>query len=291
MSTSLLDKQESQPWTRLLEPNGHYFENKISIVTGASSGIGKAIAIELAHHGAKVILSSRNRNRLEQVAHTIRMNGDYAEVHEADVTYFESCESLINKTIEKYGRIDLLVNNAGISMRANFLDVKIEVLKRLMDTNFWGTVYCTKLALAELIKNKGSLISISSICGITPLPGRTGYAASKHALDGFIDTIRVENLDNNLHVLSVHPGFTTSNIRNVALNKDGEEQGETPRDEDKMMSAAKVATEVVKAIQNHKRDITLTSEGKLITWIYKTMPSIADKILYNEMKKEEGSPI
>ena len=175
-------------------------------------------------------------------------------------------------------------------MRANFLDVDLDVLKRLMDTNFWGTVYCTKYALPNLLKSKGSIVGISSICGITPLPGRTGYAASKHALDGFLETIRVENIDKGLHVMLVHPGFTTSNIRNVALNRYGLPQVETPLEEDKLMPAERVAKEVAVGITSNKREITLTTEGKLITWLYKTMPATAERLIYNEMKKEVNSP-
>ena len=277
------EKQES------VEPS--VFNKKIYIVTGASSGIGKAIAEELVKEGANVVLASRNKQKLEEIAQAFAAYKGQCLVIRTDVTSNNDCQHLIDQTIEQYGHLDGLINNAGISMRAKFEDVDVEVLKRLMDTNFWGAVYCTKAALPYLIKSHGTLVAISSICGITPLPGRTGYAASKHALDGFIETLRTENLDNGLNVLLVHPGFTASNIRKTALNRFGEMQAETPRNEEKMMSSETVAEEVLKAIEFHKRDIILTTEGKLITLIYKNAPALADRILYNTMHEEEDSPV
>jgi len=266
-----------------------YFFRKVIIITGASSGIGRAMALYFASKGARVVLAARNIVRLKEVRDIIKFNNGEALIVPTDVTKHRDCYYLIDKTLTVYGTINILINNAGISMRANFLDVNLDVLKRVMDTNFWGAVYCTKHALPHLIKSNGSLVAISSICGITPLPGRTGYAASKHALDGFIDTIRVEQLQSQLHVLSVHAGFTSSNIRNTALNRYGEEQKESLRNEDKMMSAETVAIAVAKAIKSQRRDIILTHEGKLISWLYKRIPTIADKLIYNEMAKEDSN--
>ena len=266
------------------------FKDKAIVITGASSGIGKAIALEFSQLGAKVVLASRTANKLEEVAQQINLKGGISMVVPTDVSKERQCKVLIRKAINTFGKIDILVNNAGISMRANFQDVKLDVLKKLMDINFWGSVYCTKYALPYLLENKGTIIGISSICGITPLPGRTGYAASKHALDGFLETIRVENIEKGLHVLIVHPGFTTSNIRNTALNEYGFPQIETPKDESKLMPAERVAKEIVEGIIHNKREITLTTEGRLITWLYKRAPNLADRLIFNEMKKEAGAP-
>jgi short-subunit dehydrogenase len=266
------------------------FLNKVVIITGASSGIGRAMAVYFSSAGARVVLAARSTAKLKTVAGEIKKNGGESLIVPTDVTKHHDCYHLIDKTLAVYGTIDILINNAGISMRASFLKVDIKVLERLMDTNFWGSVYCTKYALPHLLESKGSLVAISSICGITPLPGRTGYAASKHALDGFMDTIRVEHLHDDFHVLTVHPGFTTSNIRNIALDYRGVEQQESPRDEGKMMSAEAVANEVGEAIKSRQRDIILTLDGKLITWLYKGVPGLADRLLYNEMAKEDNSP-
>eukprot|EP01037_Dinobryon_pediforme_P000924 gene924-931_t len=122
-------------------------------------------------------------------------------------------------------------------MRALFNDTEIKVLQSVMDVNFWGTVYCTKYALPEIIKSKGTIVGVSSIAGYKGLPGRTGYSASKFAMNGFLDALRVENLKNGIHILTASPGFTASNIRNTALDKDGVQQGESTLHEEKMMTS------------------------------------------------------
>ena len=176
-------------------------------------------------------------------------------------------------------------------MRALFKDLTLDVLKQLMAVNFWGTVYCTKYALPHLLATKGSVVGVSSIAGFVGLPARTGYSASKYAMKGFLDTLRTENLKTGLHVMLIAPGFTASNIRNTALTADGSQQQETPRDEDKMMSAETVAKYLVKGIQKKKREIILTSEGKLTVFLTKFFPKQMDKIVYNHMAKEPDSPL
>ena len=175
-------------------------------------------------------------------------------------------------------------------MRALFEDVDMKVLHRLMDTNFWGTVYCSRYALPHLLASKGSLVGISSVAGFKGLPGRTGYSASKSAMHGFLDVVRMENMKKGLHVLLACPGFTASNIRNLSLSKDGTSQGETPLDESRLMSAGEVAGHVCNAIEKRKRTIILTSQGKITVLLNKFIPALMDKIVYNHMAKEPGSP-
>ncbi|MCL2682280.1 MAG: SDR family oxidoreductase [Bacteroidales bacterium] len=268
-----------------------FYKNKVAIITGASSGIGKAIAIELANRGVKVVLGARREDLLMKVVNTINSNGGEAIYCVTDVTVEELCQKLIHTAIDKYKKLDILVCNAGISMRANFEKANIDVLHRLMNVNFFGAVYCTKYALPYLIKSKGSLVGISSVAGIHGLPGRTGYSASKFALTGFLETIRVENLKNKLHVMIVTPGFTATNIRYTALIADGSEQGDTPRNEHKMMSAEKVAYYIVRGIQQKKRHLILDWKGKFVSLIKKFYSSSLDKIFYKEMAKEPGSPL
>jgi len=271
--------------------NGKRFKDKVIIITGASSGIGKACAIEFARDGAKVVLAARNRDKLKQVEYEINHMGGTAFSVPTDVSIIDDCKTLINSTIKKHGKIDILINNAGISMRAAFDDVDLEVMRELMDTNFYGAVYCTKFALPYLQKQKGTVIGISSISGLAPLPGRTAYTASKHAMDGFLNSLRQENRRKGLNVLIVHPGFTESNIRNAALNSDGNPQNESPRDESRMMSSEKVAQHICRAIKKRNRDLVLTPEGRMVVWLHKNFPDIADRIILNEMSKEKDSPI
>ena len=265
------------------------FKNKVVVITGASSGIGRACAYEFAVMGAKVVLAARRENELKIVEDEIKQKGGDCLSVKTDVRNVEDCKNLIDKTIEKYNEIDVLINNAGISMRANFEELDLSVIKEMMDTNFYGMVYCTKFALPFLIKQKGIVIGVSSVTGLTPLPGRTGYAASKYAIDGFLKTLRLENLKRGLHVLIVHPGFTTSNIRNLALNKNGKPQKESPRDEARMMPAEKVAQIIACAAIKREKDLTLTLEGKIVVWMYKNFPGITDRIILHEMSKEPGA--
>ncbi|OQA90879.1 MAG: putative oxidoreductase [Bacteroidetes bacterium ADurb.Bin234] len=264
-----------------------YFKNKVVVITGASSGIGRACAIQFAKEGAHVVIAARSKDKLELTEKEIlSMSGAVLSV-KADVSSEDECKNLIHKTIDKFGKIDILINNAGISMRAMFEDVQTDVIKKLMDINFYGMLYCTKYALPYILKEGGSLIGVSSLAGITPLPGRTGYSASKHAMNGFLRTLRVEYLKDNLHVLIVHPGFTSSNIRFTALNKEGLPQKESPRNESQMMSSEEVARHIIKAIRKRKREIVLTTQGKILAWLYKRCPTLADILIYREMKKEE----
>ncbi|NOY49283.1 MAG: SDR family oxidoreductase [Chlorobi bacterium] len=265
-------------------------KDKVVIITGASSGIGKALANKFASEGSKVIIGARNVESLRKVAKNIRDNGGEADFLRCDVSNETDCRNLILKAVDTYGGIDILINNAGISMRALFADLDLKVIKHLMDTNFWGTVYCTKHALPYILKNKGSIVGVSSVAGLKGLPGRTGYSASKFAINGFMETLRTENIKNGLHVLMAFPGFTSSNIRNSALSADGSQQGESPRQESKMMSAENVAVHIYKAIAGRKNRIVLTAEGKLIFWINKFFPACLDALIYKSMAKEPDSP-
>ncbi len=206
---------------------------KVVVVTGASSGIGEAMAREYAKMGAKVVMAARREEELKRIASEIEAEGGKVAYSACDVVKEEECKRLIEVAIEAFGSIDVLICNAGLSMRALFDDCDLKVLHRLMDVNFWGTVNCTKYALPWLQRSKGSLVGISSVAGIHGLPGRTGYSASKYAMTGFLDTIRVENLKKGLHVMTACPGFTASNVRFSALTADGSQQGETPRNEDR----------------------------------------------------------
>jgi short-subunit dehydrogenase len=197
----------------------------------------------------------------------------------ADVSNETDCRNFINETIKVFGTIDILINNAGISMRALFSETKLETLKKVMDINFWGTVYCTKYALPYVLKQKGTIVGVSSIAGYRGLPGRTGYSASKFAVNGFFESLRTELLESAVHVMWVCPGFTTSNIRNAALNKNTEAHGKSPMDESKLMSAEECASRIVHAIEKRKRTLIFSADDKRTVWFNKLAPSIADKLV------------
>lgn len=263
---------------------------KVIIITGASSGIGLALAKEYARNDNALVLGARNIEKLKALAIEIKDKCHAVVPVKTDVSKENDCKNLILKAVEDFGQIDILINNAGISMRAIFEETEILVIKKLMDVNFYGTVYCTKFALPFLLKSKGSVVGVSSIAGYKGLPGRTGYSSSKFAMYGFLETLRIENLKKGLHVLIACPGFTATNIRNTALAKDGSQQGESPRDEDKMMTAGKVAKLIAKAVEKRKRSLILTGQGKMTVLLNKFFPGLMDKMVYNHMAKEPDSP-
>ena len=262
----------------------------VVVITGASSGIGRALAIEFHKRGARLTLGARRLDQLEVLRMELGSTGILCV--KTDVSVESECKNLIDKTMSEYGRIDILINNAGISMRALFNDLDLEVIHRVMDVNFYGTVYCTKFALPYLLASKGSLVGIISIAGYVGLPCRSAYSASKFAIRGFLDTIRIEQLHNGLHVLVAAPGFTASEIRRVALTENGSLQGETPRDESLMMSAQRCAGLIVNAVKKRRRTLILTFvEGKFTVFLGKFFPSLLDKLTYNHMYKEPDSPL
>ncbi|WP_153796724.1 SDR family oxidoreductase [Foetidibacter luteolus] len=259
-------------------------KDKVVVVTGGSEGIGKALVDVLLQKGAKVATCGRDYDKL-YVLQT-QYPGKPLLIYAADVSRQIDCENFINETIKLYGTIDILVNNAGLSMRALFSETELETLKRLMDVNFWGAVYCTKFALPYILKQKGQLVSVSSVAGYRGLPGRTGYSASKHALNGWMEALRTELLYSGVNVMWVCPGFTSSNIRNAALNKNAEPQGESPLNEKQLMSAEECAAHIMEAIEKRKRTIVLTTQGKETVYLNKILPALADKLVYRFFYKK-----
>ncbi len=254
-----------------------YFADKVVVVTGGSEGIGKALVELLLQKGARVATCGRNYEKLYELQ--TNQAGRPLHIATADVSKEIDCRNFIASVIKTFGTIDILINNAGVSMRALFKDVDLETLHTLININFWGTVYCTKFALNEIIKNKGTIIGVSSIAGFRGLPGRTGYSASKFAVNGFLEALRTEVMDDGVNVMWVSPGFTTSNIRNVALDKNAKPQKENPMDEDKMMSAEECADYILKAIEKKRRTMVLTFLGLRTVLMNRFFPALTDKLV------------
>ena len=266
-------------------------KGKAVIITGGSSGIGKALGEVFGRQGSKVLITGRNKAELDEAVQELLRKGIDVAGCQADVSIEADNQRMASEAIRLFGKIDILINNAGITMRSLFEEVDLDVVKKVMDINFYGVLYATKCCLPEIIKNKGSVIGISSVAGYRGLPGRTGYSASKFALNGFLEVLRTEMLKKDVHVLTACPGFTTSNIRKRSLTKDGSLQGDSPRDENKMMSAEDCAQHIYKATVKRKNIIVLTVEGKFTVLLNKWFPGLMDRIVYDVMAKEPDSPL
>ncbi len=264
---------------------------KVVVITGGNSGIGLALVKEYAGKGHNVAFSGRNVERIKEVEEDCKELAGQVFGMKADVQSEQEVSDFKKRVLESYGRVDILINNAGISMRALFKDLDLKVFKELIDINLMGAVVCTRLFLEELIKTRGSIVGISSIAGYRGLPGRSAYSASKFALQGFLESLRTELLKTGVHVLIACPGFTASNIRKSSRLADGSQQGESPLEEGKIMSAEEVASRIYKAIEKRKKILTLTSQGRMTVFMNKLFPSWMDGQVYAHFKKEKDSPL
>lgn len=266
--------------------NDQPFRENVCIITGASSGIGRALALVLAEEGAWLTLAARDEERLETAARACRELGGRAIVVPTDVTEESQCRNLIDRTAQEYGRIDTLINNAGISMVARFDDIKdIEPMKKIMNVNYYGSVYCTHYALPFLIQTKGRIVGVSSLTGKTGVPTRSFYAASKHAMAGFFDSLRIEMMDHGVTVSMVYPGFVASEVRRRALGSDGEARGESYIDEKNIMTAEKCAELIARTAARRQRELVMTTKGKLGQWLKLIAPAWVDRLAKRMVEK------
>ena len=254
-----------------------FFKDKVVVITGGSEGIGKALIEALIPLGAKISTCGRDFDKLYHLQ--MQYAGTLLHTKVCDVSKENDCKGFIDSTIKTLGGIDILINNAGISMRALVKDVEVEVMRKVMDVNFFGAVYCTKFALPSIIERKGAVVGISSIAGYRGLPGRSAYSASKFALQGWLEALRTELLEENVNVMWVCPGFTASNIRNAALDSKGTPNAKSLMDESKMMSAAECAGHIIHAIEKRKRTLILTFTDKRTVFMSKFFPAYTDKLV------------
>jgi short-subunit dehydrogenase len=255
------------------------FKDNVTLITGASTGIGEELACRLAAQGAKLVLSARREAELERVAARVRSLGAEVTVVSADVAIAADCKQIIDTALARFGRIDTLVNNAGMTMWAKFADIQdVEMLARIMQVNYMGAVYCTHYALPHLIASKGRLVGIASLTGLVGVPTRTGYAASKHAMRGFFDSLRIELDGEGVSVTMVYPGFVATGIRENATGADGKPAKIDPVGKDEAMSVAECAGIILQAIEQRKREEVMTLKGKLGQWLKLIAPGMIDGI-------------
>jgi short-subunit dehydrogenase len=263
-----------------------FYQNKVVVITGASSGIGKELAFRLAEQGARLALAARGVEQLEAVqAECLKRGARQALAIPTDVAEQSQCEALIRQTVEAYGRIDVLVNNAGISMWANFEDLKsLDMLEKIMRVNYLGSAYCTYYALPYLKQSRGQIVGVSSLAGKNGIPTRSGYAASKHAMTGFFDSLRIELAPYGVSVTMIYPGFVTTEIRKRAFAAGGEAMGKSPVRENEVMTVEDCVQIMLKAMSKRKREEVMTLRGKAGLWAKLVAPELVDKIAQQAIK-------
>ncbi len=255
------------------------FKDKAVVITGASSGIGRELAYQLAEQGAWLSLAARSGERLATVARECQARGGKAVTILTDVSEQAQCAQLIQRTVDNYQRIDMLVNNAGITMWADFEEVlDLGFYEQMMRVNYLGSVYCTYYALPFLKKTQGRIVGISSLGGKNGLPKRSGYVASKHAMTGFFDSLRIEIAEYGISVTMVYPGFVATETRERALGADGKPIGKSPVREDKAMPAEDCAQLIIQAAEARKRESVMTLRGKVGLWLKLIAPGLVDRI-------------
>ncbi len=255
------------------------FTDKVIVVTGASEGIGHALCLALAPQRPRLVIAARNEGRLNELKKEVESKGAQALVVPTDVTSEEACKRLIKMTLEKWGSIDVMVNNAGGTMWTNFEDVTdTSIFEKLMRLNYLGSVYCTYYALPHLKKTKGLVVAVSSVAGIAGVPTRTGYAASKHALFGFFDSLRIELEGTGVSVTMIAPDFVLSEIHRRALGHDGRPLEKSPMQEGKIMTAETCAALMVKAMENRNRLLLTSRRAKAGRWLRLVSPRLVDNI-------------
>jgi short-subunit dehydrogenase len=249
------------------------------ILTGASEGIGRALALELAGRGARLALAARDRQRLDSLAQECRARGGEARALPTDVSNAQDCEWLVNETVAAFGGIDVVIHNAGITMWSRFDALTdLSIFERLMEVNYHAPVRLTALTLPHLKQSKGLLVAVASLAGLTGVPERSGYAASKHAMIGFFDSLRIELAGSGVDVSVIAPDFVVSEIHKRAIGPDGEPLGASPMMQSKIMSAEDCAARIARAIERRERQVLMSTRGKLGRWLKLFAPSLIDRI-------------
>lgn len=262
------------------------FRDNVIVITGASAGIGLELARQLANQGAALVLAARNAPLLEEAASTCRMLGARVLAVPTDVAEREDCSRLIAAAVSEFGRIDALVNNAGISMHARFDEITdIELADRITRINYLGSVYCTWYALPHLKRTSGRIVAVSSLTGRNGVPTRTLYAGTKHAMAGFFDSLRIELKSEGVSVTVIYPGFVATDIAERAMGPDGSPIGTRPVVKEEVMSVEACAMQTLDAMASRRRELVMM-RGARITQIVKTIsPSTIDRFAERAIRR------
>jgi len=262
------------------------FKGNVVILTGASTGIGEALAHGLAERGAWLVLAARNVQKLEAVAAECRNRGGRALVVPTDVTDEDECRELVESAVAEYGKVDTLINNAGLSMWMKFEDVEdLDSLEYLMRVNFFGSMYCTYYALPYLKQTRGRIVAVASVAARTGIPTRTGYSASKHAMVGFFESLRIEVEDDGISVTIAFPDFVASGMHTRSLGADGKPLGHNPLQVDKIMTSETCARLIIEGAAARKRQVIMSNRSRFGQWLKLIAPGRVDRIARRAIEK------
>lgn len=264
------------------------FKDNVVIITGASTGIGEELAYQLARQGAWLVLAARRINALERVAAEVRALGGKAIAVACDVSVQADCGNLIATSVAHFGRVDTLIANAGVSMWAKFEDITApSLINSIMQVNYMGAVYCTHYALPHLKQTRGRIVGVASLAGLVGVPTRTGYAASKHAMRGFFDSLRVELESSGVSVTMVYPSFVATGIRESAIGADGQPIRVDPLDQKRVMSVSTCVQRIVRAAAARKREDVMTAKGRLGQWLKLLAPRTVDGMVRRAVQNNQ----
>lgn len=264
---------------------------KVALITGASAGIGRALALSLAHRGMKLALAARSAAPLDALATECRALGMDAIAIPTDIADMAQCQRFVDTARAHFGRIDLLVNNAGIGMWARVADIPrgeaLSIFETIIRTNYLGAVWTTHAALPSLLESRGLVVAISSLTGKTGVPTRSGYAASKHAMQGFFDCLRIELADSGVDVSVISPGFVATDIRARGFGPDGKPRGESPRDEDRATMPLETCVDIItRAIERREREVVMTAKAKAGLWVKLVAPRLVDRMAARAVREK-----
>lgn len=266
------------------------FRDRCVVITGAAGGLGQALVGAFLQAGANVVALDRDAQALDALQHSVFTNTPNQTplllTTVCDVTQLPSCEAAMALATARFGGIDVLINNAGIAHRSAFADTQVDVLRRVMDVNFFGAVHCTRAAIASLCQRKGMVITISSVAGFSPLIGRTGYAASKHALHGFFDSLRTEVQDDGVDVLIVCPSFIDTGIDRAALGADGQPATHARTTTGATTQPAEVANAILRAAQQRRQLLLFSFTAKAAWWLSRLWPTRYAAIMKRRLQAE-----
>ncbi|MBA2706243.1 MAG: SDR family oxidoreductase [Gemmatimonadaceae bacterium] len=262
------------------------FDGTVAVITGASAGIGLEIARQLARRGAFLVLAAREATLLESAASACRQLGARVISVPTDVSKRDHCERLIHAAVAEFGRIDTLVNNAGISMHARFDELSdLEAVDRITGINYLGSVYCTFYALPHLKKSSGRIVAVSSLAGRNGVPTRTIYSATKHAMAGFFDSLRIELREDGISVTVVYPGFVATDIAERAIGPNGQPLGTRPVSNRNVMSAEECARLTLDAAAARRREVVMTGRARIGMLLKAFAPGIVDNIAERAVRR------